>query len=116
MRAQGDVLQSGPCALVTVLARLDVVPTVLGSHLVVRVGDRLRVFVAGDDAVTVEIAVAERVVGVYRVGAASSSLLGHVGDERVANAVARGVTGLSVVGAINGAIRRRPVARRGHDE
>ena len=50
-----------PGALVGVLAALGVVPAVLDREEVVRVGDRLGVLVADDDALAVEDAVAERV-------------------------------------------------------
>src|SRR5204862_2792101 len=57
--AQRDVLGVVPGALVRVLARRRVVPAVLDGEEVVRIGHRLRVLVADDDAVAVEDAVAE---------------------------------------------------------
>src|SRR5947209_950928 len=62
--AEGDILQSDPGALVAVLAGRDIVPAVLCPHLVAGVGHRLGVFVAGHDAVAVEVAVPEGIVGI----------------------------------------------------
>jgi len=53
----GDVGQIGPGALVAVLTPLDVVPAVLIAREVVRIGNRLGILVADDDAVSVEDAV-----------------------------------------------------------
>src|SRR5712691_2597338 len=80
---QGNVLQAGPGALIAVFAGGGVVPAVLEAGQVARVGDRLGVLVAGDDAVAVQVAVPKRVVGlVDRIPAAAGALLGHVGHER----------------------------------
>src|SRR6202035_533059 len=59
--AHGDVGQIGPGALVTVLAPLDVVPSVLNAREVIGIGNRLGILVADDNAVSVEDSVAEAV-------------------------------------------------------
>src|ERR1700674_3146727 len=98
MGPQRNVLAALPGALVAVLAGLNVIPAVLRTHLVVRIGNRLSVLVARDDAVAVEIPVAEGVVlRVDRIGAASRALLRHVGHERVADSMARRVVSLRVI-------------------
>jgi hypothetical protein len=93
--AQADVLQTGPGALVAVLAGLDVVPAILGAHLIVGIGHGFGIFVTGDDAVAVQVPVAECIVGlVDRVAAAAGALFGHVRHEGIANTMAADVSGL----------------------
>src|ERR1700730_8483917 len=61
VRRKRDVLGVVPGALVAVLRTLGIVPAVLVREEVVRIGDRFRVLMPGDDAVAVEHAVTEGV-------------------------------------------------------
>src|SRR5229473_538892 len=72
---EGDVLQARPGALVAVFAGGRVVPTILEASQVARIGNRLGVLVAGDDAVAIQVAMAKRVVLlVDRIRAAARAL------------------------------------------
>src|SRR5947209_9770231 len=61
---------------------------------------------SGDDAITVQIPVPEGVVLVDGIDAATGPLPRYIWNECVAHAVAGRVMRLSVVGAVDGAVRR----------
>src|ERR1700716_216105 len=109
-------------ALVAVLHGLVIIPAVLEDD-VVGVGLDLGVLMTDGDAVGVEVAVAEGVVGlVGTVLAAPRPELHHVGDEAVLDARHRypRVVDLGVVGAVRARYLVRvaggDVARLGEDE